>query len=109
VTSGHWTVRLSNAAEADYDEILRWTVGQFGAAQAASYADLLAATLARLEGGPGILGARRRSEIGAGLRTLHVGRRGRHIILFRVGSEADRTIDVLRILHDAMDLARHVD
>jgi toxin ParE1/3/4 len=101
-------VRLSNAAEADYDEILRWTAGRFGVGQAASYANLLAATLARLERGPSLLGARRRDEIGAGLRTLHVGRRGRHIILFRVGSEADRTIDVLRILHDAMDLARHI-
>ncbi len=109
MTDRHWTVRLSGVAEADYDDILRWTAGRFGAAQAVSYAELLAATLARLERGPNIPGARPRDEIGAGLRALHVGRRGRHIILFRVGSEAARTIDVLRILHDAMDLARHVD
>jgi plasmid stabilization system protein ParE len=38
-------------AEADYDDILRWTAGRFGAAQALSYAELLAATLARLERG----------------------------------------------------------
>jgi len=69
---------------------------------------LLAAALARLERGPSIAGVRQRDEIGAGLRTLHAGRRGRHIILFRIGSEPDRTIDVLRIPHDAMDLARHV-
>ena len=31
-----------------------------------------------------------------GLRTLHVGSRGRHIILFRISGEADRTNDVRR-------------
>ncbi len=108
MTRRKWTVRLSDTAEADYDDILRWTVRRFGAVQAASYGVLLAAAVARLERGPTIAGARPRDEIGAGLRTLHVGRRGRHIILFRISSEPDRTLDVLRILHDAMDLARHV-
>ena len=107
MTRRNWTVRLSDTAEADYDAILRWTAGQFGAEQAASYGDLLAMALARLERGPTVARVRQRHEIGAGLRTLHVGRHGRHIILFRIGSETDRTIGVLRILHDAMDLARH--
>jgi toxin ParE1/3/4 len=108
VTRRNWAVRLSDTAEADYDEILHWTAGRFGAVQAASYGRLLTAALARPEHGPTIAGARQRDEIGSGLRTLHVGRRGRHIILFCIGSESDRTIDVLRILHVAMDLARHV-
>jgi toxin ParE1/3/4 len=108
VTRRRWTVRLSETAEADYDDVLRWTMTRFGDAQAASYGDLLAMTLARLERGPTIAGVRQRDEIGVGLRTLHVGRRGRHIILFRIGTEPDQTIDVLRILHDAMDLAQHV-
>lgn len=108
MTRRNWTVRLSDTAEADYDEILRWTASRFGAVQAASYADRLAASLTRLERGPTIAGVRQRDAIGASVRTLHVGRRGRHVILFRMGSERDRTIDVLRILHDPMDLARHV-
>jgi plasmid stabilization system protein ParE len=37
VTRLAWTVRLSDAAEADYDEILRWTTRRFGAVQAAAY------------------------------------------------------------------------
>jgi plasmid stabilization system protein ParE len=40
---------------------------------------------------------------------LHVsrgGRRGRHLILFRAGPED--TIEVLRILHDRMDIAGQV-
>jgi toxin ParE1/3/4 len=68
----------------------------------------LAAALARLVRGLRIAGARSRDEIGEGLLTLHLARRGRHLILFRVGSETERTIDGLRSLHDAMDLARHV-
>ena len=100
MTRRNWTVRLSDTAEADYDDILRWTEGRFGAAQATA--------LARLERGPATAGARQRDAIGPGVRTLHVGRRGRHVNLFRIGSERDRTIDVLRVLHDAMDLARHV-
>ena len=109
MTEVGWTVRLSDTAKADYDEILRWTATRFGARQAAAYGTLLADTLARLERGPAVAGARRREEIAPGLRSLHVGRRGRHFVMFRVGSETERTIDVLRILHDAMDLARHVD
>jgi toxin ParE1/3/4 len=107
VTRRTWTIRLSDTAETDYDDILRWTAKRFGTAQTAAYSDLLAATLVRLERGPTIVGVRRRDEIGAGLHTLHVGPRGRHIILFRIGSESDRITDVLRILHDAMDLVRH--
>lgn len=108
MTQGGWTVRLSHTAAADYDEILRWTARRFGAAQAVAYGGKVAAALARLARGPAVPGARAREEIGAGVRSLHVGARSRHVVLFRVGSEAARTLEVLRILHDAMDLARHV-
>ena len=108
MTDGAWTVQLSAAAEVDFDAILLWTSQQFGPRQARAYASRLSAAIARLEHGPAIPGARRREEIAAGLSSLHVGRRGRHIILFKVGKERSRTLDVLRILHDAMDLARHV-
>jgi toxin ParE1/3/4 len=106
VTRGQWKIRISAAA--DYDEILRWTSAEFGSVQATSYGGLLAAAVARLEGGPSTAGVKQRDEIGAGICTIHVGRRARHFILFRVGSETERAIDVPRILHDAMDLARHV-
>jgi toxin ParE1/3/4 len=108
VTRRRWTVGLADRAEADFEEIVRWTVDRFGAGQAASYGKLLAASLNRLERGPAVVGARQRDEMGAGLHTLHVRRRGRHIILFRIGSETERTIDLSGILHDAMDLALQV-
>jgi plasmid stabilization system protein ParE len=62
-----------------------------------------------LRDGLEILGSTLRDDIAPGIRTLHVarsGRKGRHLVVFRVGG--DRTIDVLRLLHDSMDLPRHL-
>src|SRR5438067_681627 len=110
--SAAWEVELSSAAEADLRDIVRWTVRQFGAVQATAYGQLLRDALNALEAGPDIIGARQREEIGAGYRTLHIARnrrRARHFILFRVAGPADeRVIRVVRILHDAMDPARHL-
>ena len=107
-----WPVRLAAAAETDFREIVRWTAERFGADQARVYAETLSAALEALTAGPDIAGVRAREDIGAGLFTIHVargGRRGRHFVLFRTGNDGDcDTIDVLRILHDAMDLPRHV-
>ena len=112
MTSADWEVELSTAAEADLREIMRWTRRQFGAAQATAYGQLLRDALKALEAGPNIVGARRRDEIGAGYRTLRIARnrrRARHFILFRVvGPVEERVIRVVRILHDAMDPARHL-
>jgi plasmid stabilization system protein ParE len=107
VTESPWTVRLSFAAEADYDEILLWTERSFGAKQASAYGDLLSNALARLERGPDIPGVREREDIAPGLHVMHVGGRSRHLILYRVGSASGQKIDVLRVLHDAMDLSLH--
>jgi len=44
--------------------------------------------------------------------TLHVARnsrKGRHFIMFRIGqAPGGDVIEVLRLLHDAMDLERHL-
>jgi toxin ParE1/3/4 len=112
VAGSSWTVRLSAAAEADYRQILRWTVENFSSAQARVYADTLGSALEAHVAGPDIIGARERPEIGSNIRTLHVarnGRKGRHFVMFRVGdSEGRNMIDVLRLLHDSMDLERHL-
>jgi len=109
----HWTIRLSAIAEQDYREILRWTVANFGRVQANIYAGTLSNALRDLACGPSIPGAREREEIGPGIHTLHVarkGRKGRHFVVFRIAPTQDRqTIDVLRLLHDGMDLQCHLD
>jgi toxin ParE1/3/4 len=114
VTTGarRWTVRLTATAEADFQEILRWTLAQFGETQARVYAETLSAALKDLAAGPGIAGTRERNDIAKGLSTLHVarrGRKGRHFVMFRIGhDQGSEVIEVLRLLHDAMDLQRHL-
>ena len=107
-----WRIRLTAAAEDDFRGILLWTLARFGEAQALVYAGTLSRALAALADGPTVLGARARDDIAKGLFTLHVareGRKGRHLVLFRVGrDQGEEVIEVLRLLHDAMDLPRHV-
>jgi toxin ParE1/3/4 len=107
--SGTWTVRLGRLAEQDYIEIVRWTKKSFGEAQARTYSETVSLAIQALKDGPDILGNKLRDEIEPGIRTLHVarsGRKGRHLVVFRVGGE--QIIDVLRLLHDSMDLPRHL-
>jgi toxin ParE1/3/4 len=108
----HWPVRLAAAAENVFRRILAWTLENFGEMQARNYAETISATLEALVDGPTILGARTRPDIGRGISSIHVarhGRRGRHFVLFRAGRHENRdVIDVLRILHDSMDLQRHL-
>ena len=106
-----WTIRLAKAAENDFAEIVDWTTRHLGEQQALIYADHLIAAIGELDAGPSQHGVLGRDEIRKGLFTLHMargGRKGRHFILFRVGDADVRVIDVIRILHDAMDLPRHL-
>jgi toxin ParE1/3/4 len=106
-----WTVRLTAAAEADFEHIVQWTIDRFGEKQAVVYAETLSLALQALSEGPSIVDAKARAEILKGLFSLHVarqGRKGRHFILFRVARRgAGDVIEVLRLLHDSMDLPRH--
>jgi len=104
-----WKIRLAAQAELDFSEIITWTIENFGERQAETYAETLTLALEVLHEGPEPLGAKARDDIGPGIRTLHVARRGRsgrHFVVFREAK--DQYIDVLRLLHDSMDLARHV-
>lgn len=110
--SGGWRIHLTATARNDFQNILRWTSERFGEAQTRSYAETLLQAIDALAAGPGVPGSRRRDKIGEGLMTLHVarrGRKGRHLVLYRMDdTPGTPTVDVLRILHDSMDLARHV-
>jgi toxin ParE1/3/4 len=105
-----WQVRLAEQAELDLLDIVVWTAEKFGARQAESYAQTLTLAIEVLHDGPNVPGAKARDDIGSGIRTLHVARdggKGRHFVVFT--ETEGRVIDVLRLLHDSMDLARHLD
>lgn len=100
-----WTVRPTSGADRDLVKILQRTLETFGTRQAKIYENTLFQALRELRTGPYIPGARLRDDLGPGIRTLHVarkGRKGRHFIVYRIGG--DHIIDVLRLLHDGMDL-----
>ena len=104
-----WQVLLADQAELDLLDITIWTVETFGGRQADEYAETITLAIEALHDGPEILGVIERNDIGSGICTLHVarlGRKGRHFVMFK--SSAQHKIEVLRLLHDSMDLTRHL-
>ena len=108
--TGAWTVRLVAVSERDYLEVIKRSAQDFGPLQAEVYAQTLELAFDALrEKGPKTIGVKEREEIGPGIFTLHAARskcKASHFLVFRVLEI--RTIEVLRILHDRMDLARHI-
>ncbi len=101
-----WRVRLGAPAELDFANIVKWTAENFGARQSRIYRDTLVRAIPELADGPCVVGSKARDEILLGLRTLHVARRGRrgsHLLIYRAAPQ--RTIEIIRILHDRMDFS----
>jgi toxin ParE1/3/4 len=111
--------RLSNAAQSDVLDILAWSHEHFGEAARLRYESLIAAALRDVASSPDRPGSVARPELGRGVRSWHlrlsrrpatpgstVVRRPRHFLIYR----AEPSLLVVgRILHDAMELARHMD
>ena len=111
--------RLSDAAQADVVEILAWTHGQFGEVARLRYESLIVAALRDVAMQPDRPGSIARPELGAGVRSWHLRlsrdqvtagagavHRPRHFLIYRY----EPTLLVVgRVLHDAMELAQHLD
>jgi toxin ParE1/3/4 len=101
-------VLLSPLAEDDLSGIAAWTAAQYGDRQATAYVDAIISTIEELATHDLHPRSKERDEIALGLRSLHMakrGRRGRHLILYQEGQDA---VTILRILHDSMELSRHL-
>ena len=105
-----WRARLTAVSEQDYQEIIKRSAQDFGTIQAEVYAETLAMAIDALrERGPETIGVKEREEIGPGVFTLHAARHKRkasHFLVFRI--QEIQTIEILRILHERMDIARHI-
>ena len=110
--------RLSEAAQGDVLDVLAWTHEQFGEAARLRYESLIVAALRDVASQPDRPGSLARPELGAGVRSWHlrlsrehmgtsvgVVRRPRHFIVYRF---EPGLVVVGRVLHDAMELARHL-
>ncbi|MGH8816429.1 type II toxin-antitoxin system RelE/ParE family toxin [Achromobacter pestifer] len=111
--------RLSATAQADIVDILAWTHAQFGEAAGERYEALLVAALRDISMQPDRAGSIERPELGDGVRSWHlrlsrerarlksgIVRQPRHFVIYRI---AGAVVLVGRVLHDAMELARHMD
>lgn len=111
--------RLSFEAEHDIEAILTWTHAQFGEQIRLRYEELLVQAILDLADNPGRAGTLERPELANGAKTYHlrhsrnhvnrsIGRisRPRHFLLYRAA--VDGSLEIGRVLHDSMDLVRHL-
>lgn len=111
--------RLSDSAQNDVIDVLAWTHEQFGEAARLRYEHLIVAALRDIAAQPDRPGSIARPELGAGVRSWHLRlsrhrlgtgaatvRRPRHFLVYRV---EPALLVVGRVLHDAMELAQHLD
>jgi len=110
---------LSLAAEADILAILTWTQKQFGDVARRRYEALIRTALRDVATQPDRPGSVERPELGVAIRSWHlrlsrerariedgIVHRPRHFLIYRLEPQ---WIVIGRILHDAMELARHLD
>lgn len=111
--------RVSSAAQDDIVDILDWTHEQFGDAARLRYEALLITALRDIGEQPRRPGSIVRPELGDGVRSWHlclsrerarttgaIVHRPRHFLIYR---PENAIIVIGRVLHDAMELARHLE
>ena len=107
-------LRLSALAQADIAQVLSWTGHRFGGQAQERYARLISAALRDLATDPHCVGTVDRPELGEEVRSFHLRivrrqagvARPRHLIFYRVREAS--IVEVGRVLHDAMELERHI-
>ncbi len=111
--------QLSTSAQSDIIGILAWTHEQFGVEARKRYETLIVAALRDIAAQPDRVGNVKRPELGAAVRSWHlrlsrerartetgVVRNPRHFLIYR---QEPGLIVIARVLHDAMELARHLE
>ncbi|WP_083542339.1 type II toxin-antitoxin system RelE/ParE family toxin [Kribbia dieselivorans] len=110
-------VRLTQSAQADIVDILAWSHEHFGAGAGLRYEALIAAALRDVADSAGGLGGTPRPELGKDVYSWHLRRsrdrslagpvhRPRHFLVYRLDQDL---VVIGRVLHDAMELHRHLE
>ncbi len=112
-------VRIAAAAFEDIANIWDWTLQRFGHAAALRYEALIGHAIDDLGIDPQRPGAKLRPDLLPGLWLYHLAssrarildapsvKSPRHFVMFKHGQQPG-VIEILRILHDSRDLARHL-
>nr|WP_243433834.1 type II toxin-antitoxin system RelE/ParE family toxin [Pseudomonas sp. 50_B] len=111
--------RISNAARTDIVDALRFSQRHFGEAARVRYQALILRALHDLASNPQHVGSQERDDIAPGLRSYHLFysrqhsrppqaqvKKPRHVLFYRVID--DSLIEVVRLLHDAMEVQLHL-
>lgn len=109
--------RLTHAAQLVIAAILEWSDGGFGAEARSRYQSLIATAIRDVAASEQQVGCTPRPELGDGVFSWHLSQSRAHSPGGRVGRPRHflvcrRDDDILvvgRVLHDAMDLRRHLD
>ena len=112
-------LRLTRPAEQDIVDILAWTQERFGQIGRRRYEALISTALRDVAADPERAGSQSRPEIGPAVRTYHlrhsrerartpdgVVQRPRHFLIY--GRLENDILEVGRILHERMDIKRHL-
>lgn len=110
------TYKLSHAAEHDFAQIMRTSLRDFGRPASIRYKELMSLAFQQIAQNPELRGSRaferevrlyhlRHSAKQAPVDGIVV-RKPRHFIAYRMG--ASGTLEIIRILYDAMDFERHL-
>ena len=91
---------LSARAQGDIEEIWNYTAKHWGPAQAERYIRLIQAEIEEISSDP--FRGRSCEDVRPGYRKSQA---GSHLLFYRI---TDRGIDIVRILHQRMDLERHL-
>lgn len=110
---------ISPAAAEDIESILAWTDEQLGEQARLRYEALLIQAIIDVAEKPDRAGSRDRVEIAISVRTYHLSysrkrvankmgrvKKPRHLLLYRTRRDDD--VEIARVLHDSMDLERHL-
>jgi toxin ParE1/3/4 len=93
-------LELTDAAVSDLQSIRNYTLEQWGKRQETAYLDAMWEKFEEILSNPGRW--RKREDLFPG---CQIAAQAKHVILFRIQG---KTLQVVRILHSAMDYPRHV-
>ncbi len=100
-------LRVAAEAQDDLRQLLEWSGTSYGPGARDDYEELIEQAIMALLANPEVQGSRRRDELSRGVRSFHL--RGvlrrtvsdpRHALYFRYD---DRTLTLLRVLHERQD------
>ena len=113
------TFRRTPEALRDLEDCLVWSAANFGNAAARRYQMLIATALHEIATDPALRGSRRIDEFPPGIRLYHLShsrkravldglvvKRPRHFVVYHVLPSG--MVEILRVLHDSMDIAQHL-